>query len=489
MLGATAAPVRTLVVACEGSTAHPRRRTDDLEVTGVLARFTPELEVTRPGRYAMAVRGPARYFGGEVTLAERVREAVDQVLSDARCRVGIADGVLAAELAAARDTIVAPGATAAFLSEMPVGILGLPELSHLLGQLGIRCLGDLADLDEQAVTERFGLVGITAHRFARGLADRALEPAPPPVELAQQIAFEPPLDEGAAVAFAVAPLAEALVAEVRSLGLDLTAVAVELDHEPGAGSGSWPGAGSPAGSPAGSSAGSPAASATSRPATRTRRCWRADRPFGARAIVDRVRWQLDGAALAGGLRGVTSCRLVAVEVAPHRDRQGTFVGGESDLDRRARRGLARVQGLLGHDAVLQATTASGRGFTDRVCLTPFGDLRPLTTTAKAPWPGQLPLPAPALVYAQPIAIELLDASGHLVVVSGRGLSSAAPASLWIGGRMLAVVGWAGPWPLDERWWDPAGHRRRARFQILLEDGGAHLVVLEGGRWGIEASYD
>ena len=54
------------------------------------------------------------------------------------------------------------------------------------------------------------------------------------------------------------------------------------------------------------------------------------------------------------------------------------------------------------------------------------------------------------------AAELLDAAGHPVAVSGRGELSADPATLVVGGRPpLAITGWAGPWPLDERWWDPA----------------------------------
>jgi protein ImuB len=52
-----------------------------------------------------------------------------------------------------------------------------------------------------------------------------------------------------------------------------------------------------------------------------------------------------------------------------------------------------------------------------------------------------------------------------------------------------VVAWAGPWPADERWWDPATHRRRARFQLLTDDGAAHLAVVEAGRWWLEAVYD
>ena len=58
-----------------------------------------------------------------------------------------------------------------------------------------------------------------------------------------------------------------------------------------------------------------------------------------------------------------------------------------------------------------------------------------------------------------------------------------------GGPWTEVVAWAGPWPADERWWDPPAHRRRARLQVQLTDGGAYLVAVERGRWWVEATYD
>jgi protein ImuB len=54
---------------------------------------------------------------------------------------------------------------------------------------------------------------------------------------------------------------------------------------------------------------------------------------------------------------------------------------------------------------------------------------------------------------------------------------------------VEVRAWAGPWPLEERWWDPAAARRQARFQVVLADGRAHLLVVEGGRWWCAATYD
>ena len=58
-----------------------------------------------------------------------------------------------------------------------------------------------------------------------------------------------------------------------------------------------------------------------------------------------------------------------------------------------------------------------------------------------------------------------------------------------GGRSVAVVAWAGPWPTEERWWDRRARRRRARFQLLTGDGLGCLAVLERGRWQLTALWD
>jgi protein ImuB len=66
--------------------------------------------------------------------------------------------------------------------------------------------------------------------------------------------------------------------------------------------------------------------------------------------------------------------------------------------------------------------------------------------------------------------------------------SAPPRRIEIAGRRLPVTAWTGPWPARERWWDPTGARRRARFQVITGDGEAHLLVFEAGRWRVEAGY-
>jgi protein ImuB len=453
-------------------------------LVSAVAAFTPRVEVIRPGLCSFPTRGPARYFGGERVLVGKVAAAVDALLpAGVRCRVGVADGPFAALLAAELQQLLEKGRSKAFLAPFPVGVLGMPELADLLRRLGIRSLGELGELPVEAMTARFGAEGSEAWHLAAGLDDRALLLGEPPPDLAVSRELDPPAMRVDAAAFVAVGLAEELCARLRVLELACTRIVVEVETEHG---------------------------------ETLRRLWRADRPFSVRTMVDRVRWQLEGwlAGVAGDGAGVPSggvvaptgavvvLRLAADEVARHRGRQLGLWGERSEADRRAEQGLARVQGLLGHAGVLTAVRSGGRSPAEQVRLVPWGDPREPDAGAAGrrqaqrrppPWPGSLPAPSPALVPKEPRTVVVLDEAGGEVGVSGRGELSEPPASVVLGagtgGSRVRVEGWAGPWPVDERWWDGSAHRRRARLQVLLEGGKAHLLSLEGGKWQLEATYD
>ena len=110
--------------------------------------------------------------------------------------------------------------------------------------------------------------------------------------------------------------------------------------------------------------------------------------------------------------------------------------------------------------------------------------------ALPPWPGRLPKPAPAVVLPRPVGAVVLDGTGTPVGVSARLELTGDPAALIVDrDRPVEISGWAGPWPVDERWWASDEARRRARFQVALVDGRALLIALAGGHWTVEAIYD
>ncbi len=85
---------------------------------------------------------------------------------------------------------------------------------------------------------------------------------------------------------------------------------------------------------------------------------------------------------------------------------------------------------------------------------------------------------------------MLDPTGAPVGVSARLEPTGDLAALVVGDSApLPIVGWAGPWPIDERWWSPTEARRQVRFQVTLADGRALLLTLAAGHWAIAAIYD
>jgi protein ImuB len=329
-------------------------------------------------------------------------------------------------------------------------------------------------------------------------------PAPPPPDLVETAELDPPATRVDEAAFAAKGLADRLLDRLAALGLGCAQVMVEAETEHG---------------------------------ERLARCWRHDGALTPAALVTRVRWQLEGwltgaaSGPQGGGRvsrspserdhmgdadeglatgGLTMVRLVPEQVVPATGRQLGFWGGDAAASERADRALARLQGLLGHDAVVTAVPCGGRTPAERVRWVPWGDAREARSTGDADldvaaWPGAVPGPAPTRVFVPALPAELLDAHGHAVTVSGRGDASGAPAQLVCaalprGGG--AVHGWAGPWLHDVRWWDRVTRRRRALWHVIVaatehNELGEHdeatvtacLVGLEAGRATLEAIYD
>ena len=149
-----------------------------------------------------------------------------------------------------------------------------------------------------------------------------------------------------------------------------------------------------------------------------------------------------------------------------------------------------MQSLLGHEGVLTAGIGGGRLAADRVVLAPWGEARAPERRADAPWPGRLPGFAPTAVLGARPSVVVQDPAGRDVVIDDRGAISGPPAVLVPPtGAPTRVQAWAGPWPLEERWWDAASAVRLHRMQVACADGTAWLLVVDDGGWRAEAQYD
>lgn len=454
--------------------ANPDRDARAFEpVLAEIEALRPGVAPLRPG--LLAIRAPGRFYGGEEHAAAVIAERlVETGVRD--CRIGIADDVFSAEQAARQAEVqgwrvIPEQGSADFLCGLPVEVLdtgGAEEgdLVGLLQRLGLRRLGDLAALPVRDVLTRFGAYGAKVHRLARG-AD-PVEPATrtPPPDLVRQVPFEPPLASVEAVCFSVRTTAEEFVAALADRGLVCTAVRIEAEGD------------------------------DSRRSLLSSRVWVHSRWFTVADLVDRVHWQLQASAegvTVGAPVGLVRFEPETVEPgAAHAD--GLWGG---DNDDRVDRGVARVQALLGYDAVVVPVRQGGRSPADRQALVPWGERPTGLRSPDLPWPGQVPSPPPTRVFVEPWATAVVGPAGQPVAVTGRGAVSCEPTRFHTGSASgwQPVEAWAGPWPVDEQWWDldparsPEGRGPVARFQVVGADGRAWLMRCDGDQWWTEAAYD
>ncbi|MFD1528749.1 hypothetical protein [Pseudonocardia aurantiaca] len=105
------------------------------------------------------------------------------------------------------------------------------------------------------------------------------------------------------------------------------------------------------------------------------------------------------------------------------------------------------------------------------------------------WPGRAPAPSPAVVPPQPLPAELIDAAGRPVRLTAPDLLSAPPVHVVVdGGEPQPVVGWAGVWPVRQRWWAPDGIDA-GRLQVDVSGGPPLLLLAREGRWWVTGVYD
>ena len=289
-------------------------------VVRAVAAFTPRVEQVEPGWLSLDARGPSRYFGGDEAFAGRVAaaavDAVGPMGGGTGVGVGIADGCFAAAVAArraagrgGRPVIVPAGATPGFLAPLPVAWLhelgeADPELVGLFARMGLARLGDVAGLDGGDVLARFGPPGRHAHHLAAGTDERApggTEPAP---ERRVERTFDDPVTNVAPLVFVAKQLADELVATLGAEGRVCTRLVVMAETEHG---------------------------------ERSERVWYRAAGLSVPAMVERVRWQLDGWAAGIGEMDDGGGR-------PHHGRHrgvATRAGGGARRRRRPARAVGR----------------------------------------------------------------------------------------------------------------------------------------------------
>lgn len=448
-------------------------------IVASLGEVASSVEVLRPGLVAVDAGAAARYYGSEDIAA--------QMLIDAALRqgidvfAGVADEITTAVIAARANggTVVKREASRSFLQQQPLGVLVAEEalgceaeVVRALADLGMRTLGELAELPVEAVATRFGNAGLRCHNIARARHDRKV--APPITHADWEVSHVPeePILRVDAASFVARNLASRLHQLLSKGGVVCQLLKVTADFSTG---------------------------------DTVSRIWRTGEPLTEQATADRVRWQLDGWLTVRGAHsddpnehdGITALWLIPLECVPPDMASGGLWDTGRSQQHVARQVIERVQSSLGVDAVLQPVPAGGRGVEERIHFVPYGEKRDAIRNPAGSWPGKIPGPLPARLGGginHPASqVTMIDTEGQRIYVTAEALLSSSPYALSWGPARYLITGWAGPWPVDDRWWEKNG-TKYARLQVVgravseERQLSAWLLMWKDNKWRIEATY-
>jgi len=215
--------------ACEAS-AHEAL----LETASSLS---PRVEDSGPDLVFADVSDMQRLYdstSGEQEMGQVASIAADAL--DLPVRVGIAANKLAARIAArmpATPTVVPSGEEARFLAPLPLAHLNLEQrLIDTLERWGVRTLGDLARLPADRAASRLGPAGASAHRAARGVDSSPLAPYHLPPTLHEGMELEWPVVTVDPLLFALRQSLERTRQRLEREDLACSLLELELGLEP-----------------------------------------------------------------------------------------------------------------------------------------------------------------------------------------------------------------------------------------------------------------
>jgi DNA polymerase-4 len=217
------------------------------EVTRILLRFTPRVEVASIDDFYADLGGTARLFGAACETAERMRAAI-RGEAGLPVTIGIGTNRLLARLAGKLGkpggiAELLPGREQAFLAALPVRELS--GVGHAIGakleRFQIRTVGELALVPREVLFASFGREGLVLHERAHGRDERPVEATHaegpdgallerPPRALSREATFEPEEGRREIVDAMLAYLVERAAQRLRALGQATGALEVRIRY-------------------------------------------------------------------------------------------------------------------------------------------------------------------------------------------------------------------------------------------------------------------
>lgn len=175
----SAMPLRTAALLCPDAIfvpGHPTRYRESSEkVFEVLNRFSPRVEMASIDEAYLDLSGTERLFGPPLEAAHKLHEAIKQA-TQLNCSIGVSTSKLVSKVASDQAKPngilwIQPGAEADFLA--PLDVRKIPGVGKAtekhLHECGIRKVGDLARLDVDFLSKKFGKWGLALAGKSKGI--------------------------------------------------------------------------------------------------------------------------------------------------------------------------------------------------------------------------------------------------------------------------------------------------------------------------------
>jgi len=213
----------------------------DEQFARLLSALTAVSPVVEPADLGLAYVGTDG-LEGIYGSPEKIVEAISRTMEASSFRLGWGAGKFTAWVAASRakrsEAIVVPiGEEQKFLASQPIAVLPLdPDIHRRLRQLGIRTLGALAALPEEAIAAQFGSVGRRLWLLAAGRITEPVVGRVSPEPIVAALTFFTPVGERELLSHSLDQLIARALRHPRRIGWRVHALRLRADLD---GSGSW----------------------------------------------------------------------------------------------------------------------------------------------------------------------------------------------------------------------------------------------------------
>jgi protein ImuB len=390
----------------------------------IAAAFSPWFEQTAPDTVVFCIDPLRRLYG----TPHQIGNAIAQRAGDS-VHIAIAETADSAILAARNF----PGLTIApNTDDLEVTSLPLPdELQDTLETWGIHTVGQLAQLPETGLAERFGPTGVYLQRLAKGAIQRPLRTHEPEITYADRIELDHPVSLLEPLLFLISRILNDQCAKLLSNAMSASEVTIRLELED---------------------------------RTEHVRTLRLPVPMReSKPLLKLLQMDLE----AHPPQSATMALALALKPAQPRTTQGGIFLPTTPAPDKLELTLARIRGLVGENNV---------GI-------------PELLNTHHPHPFRLVNRQPQIGNQSPIASHQAFRYFRPPLGAKVELDQNRPARITASGIHEKVLNAAGPWRTSGDWWTTTSWNRD-EWDVALSNGALYRIYCEPDHcWFIEGSYD